>query len=67
MLIDGGYADTGEKIVEHLRRHFGPNVLSSDVLLTHSDGDHASGLRTVLEEIPVINLHLHIPWLLTEE
>jgi beta-lactamase superfamily II metal-dependent hydrolase len=67
MLIDGGYADTGEKIVEHLKYQFGANVILQDVLLTHSDGDHASGLRTVMEEIPVNNLHLHIPWLLAEE
>jgi glyoxylase-like metal-dependent hydrolase (beta-lactamase superfamily II) len=45
MLVDGGYTETGEKIVEHLRRRFGPNPVLQDVLLTHSDGDHASGLR----------------------
>jgi beta-lactamase superfamily II metal-dependent hydrolase len=67
MLIDGGYTDTGEKLVEHLKYHFGANVVLQDVLLTHSDGDHASGLRIVMEEIPVNNLHLHIPWLHAEE
>jgi beta-lactamase superfamily II metal-dependent hydrolase len=67
MLIDGGFADTGEKIVNHLKYQFGPDVVLEDVLVTHSDGDHASGVRTVLEEIPVNNLHLHIPWLLGEE
>jgi hypothetical protein len=32
--------------------------------LTHSDADHASGLRELLRAIPVKNLWLHIPWLL---
>jgi beta-lactamase superfamily II metal-dependent hydrolase len=39
----------------------------SDVVLTHSDADHASGLRELLREIPVGNLWLHIPWLLAKE
>lgn len=67
MLVDGGFADTGATIVNHLKYHFGANVVLEDVLLTHSDGDHASGVRTVLEEIRVKNLWLHVPWLLAEE
>jgi beta-lactamase superfamily II metal-dependent hydrolase len=35
-------------------------------VLTHSDADHASGLREVLREIPVAHVWLHIPWLLSE-
>jgi beta-lactamase superfamily II metal-dependent hydrolase len=35
--------------------------------LTHSDADHASGLRNVLAEIPVKNVWLHLPWLLATE
>jgi len=67
MLIDGGHAETGEKIVAHLKRHFGPKPVLEHVVLTHSDADHASGLRTVLQEIKVNNLWLHVPWLLAEE
>jgi beta-lactamase superfamily II metal-dependent hydrolase len=37
------------------------------MVLTHSDADHASGLRTVLREVRVNNLWLHIPWLLADE
>jgi beta-lactamase superfamily II metal-dependent hydrolase len=62
MLIDGGTTETGEQIVSHLRAEFGPNVTLAHVLLTHSDSDHASGLRTVLEQIPVANVWLHMPW-----
>jgi glyoxylase-like metal-dependent hydrolase (beta-lactamase superfamily II) len=45
MLIDGGHAETGDEIVAHLKEHFGPNPVLEHVVLTHSDGDHASGLR----------------------
>lgn len=67
MLVDGGYAETGDEIVAHLKRYFGPNVELEHVLLTHADGDHASGLRTVLKEITVKNMWLHVPWLLSAE
>jgi beta-lactamase superfamily II metal-dependent hydrolase len=67
MLIDGGTAETGEKLVAHLRHHFGSSVSLEHVVLTHSDIDHASGLREVLREIPTANVWLHIPWLLSSE
>jgi beta-lactamase superfamily II metal-dependent hydrolase len=62
MLIDGGHEQTGTQIVEHLNTYF-PGQSLQHVLLTHSDIDHASGLRTVLEQIPVANLWMKIPWL----
>ncbi len=63
MLIDGGHAETGKAIVEHIQTEFGRDSVLSHVLLTHPDGDHASGLREVLSELPVVNLWLHVPWL----
>ncbi|MGR9190528.1 MBL fold metallo-hydrolase [Rhizobium leguminosarum] len=62
MLVDGGHAETGDQIVSHLRKHFGQRPVLEHVVLTHSDDDHASGLRTVLAEIEVKNLWLHLPW-----
>jgi beta-lactamase superfamily II metal-dependent hydrolase len=46
MLVDGGHAATGTTIVNHLKRYFGADVSLEHVVLTHSDADHASGLRT---------------------
>lgn len=66
MLVDGGHAETGAKIVDHLRTYFGPCPVLEHVVLTHSDGDHASGIRKVLEDVPVRHLWMHIPWLLAE-
>jgi beta-lactamase superfamily II metal-dependent hydrolase len=67
MIVDGGNLDSGELLVEHVRKQFGRDAVVSHVVLTHSDADHASGLRKVLQELPVSNLWLHIPWLLAEE
>jgi beta-lactamase superfamily II metal-dependent hydrolase len=63
MVVDGGTLETGDDLVKHLRLHFGQNVSLEHVLLTHPDADHASGLRTLLEQISVKNLWLHVPWL----
>lgn len=67
MVVDGGTASTGEELVTHLRTQFGQNVRVEHVVLTHSDADHASGLRELFKEIPVANLWMHVPWLLAEE
>lgn len=66
MVVDGGTANCGETLVAHLRQHFGARVSLEHVVLTHSDADHASGLRELLREIPVAHVWLHIPWLLSE-
>lgn len=67
MLVDGGTSDTGESIVSHIKSVFGHDAFLEHVVLTHSDADHASGLREVLREIPVRNLWLHAPWHHAEE
>jgi beta-lactamase superfamily II metal-dependent hydrolase len=61
MIVDGGHGESGELLVEHIKEHFGDSAISH-VVLTHSDADHASGLRTVLSELTVNNLWLHVPW-----
>jgi beta-lactamase superfamily II metal-dependent hydrolase len=62
MVVDGGTTETGETMVAHLKEQFGDHVWLRHVALTHSDADHASGLRVLLRDIPVVNLWLHIPW-----
>jgi hypothetical protein len=63
MIVDGGTAESGAELVEHVRSNFGGNATISDVVLTHSDADHASGLREVLKHLRVRRLWLHVPWL----
>jgi beta-lactamase superfamily II metal-dependent hydrolase len=67
MIVDGGTATTGEKLVAHLKGQFGEAVRVEHVVLTHPDADHASGLRELFKEIPVANLWMHVPWMLAEE
>lgn len=62
MIVDGGTLQTGDALVSHIQTYF-PGRSVSHVVLTHPDGDHASGLRTVLEKLRVGNLWLHVPWI----
>ncbi len=61
VIIDGGNKDSGDALVSHVQ-----NVYNSDtvdrVILTHPDADHASGLRTVIEELGVGKIWMHCPW-----
>jgi len=66
MIVDGGTLDTGRELVNHIRGTFGSQVVISHVVLTHPDADHASGLRTVLDELAVKNLWMHVPWVHAE-
>ena len=61
-VIDGGTEDSGSAIVEHIRSVYGQGTVVDDVICTHPDSDHASGLRKVLEELPVNRLWLHGVW-----
>lgn len=61
MVIDGGDKKSGAKIVEHIRTVYNTETVDH-VVLTHPDSDHASGLCTVLEELEVVNLLMHLPW-----
>jgi beta-lactamase superfamily II metal-dependent hydrolase len=65
-VIDGGYVDTGERVVGHLKKWYG-GVNVQNVVLTHPDQDHANGLRKVLEDCKVGALWMHRPWLYSEE
>ncbi len=63
VLIDGGYKETGERIVDYIKKEC--TSLHIDVVFnTHPDKDHISGLVTVLDndEITVGSLVLNRPW-----
>lgn len=64
-VVDGGFKETGSKVLDHLRTYYGGTAVSH-VVLTHPDGDHAGGLKTVLEECSVApggGLWMLRPWL----
>jgi hypothetical protein len=61
LLYDGGTRAAGEALVQHVRTHFGTRRVDH-VVNSHPDGDHASGLAVVLEQLDVQRLWMHRPW-----
>lgn len=61
MVIDAGYEENGEQVVELVRRWFQTDVVDY-VVSTHPDNDHLSGLRVVLRELRVRELWIHAPF-----
>lgn len=61
MVVDGGTQDSGQALVEHIRAYYGTDTVDI-VLSTHPDGDHASGLNVVMDELVVGQLWMHRPW-----
>ncbi len=60
IIIDGGYKDDGEALVEHLDRYYDTDRVDF-VVSTHPDRDHINGLAVVLTELSVGTLLMHIP------
>src|SRR5665213_1547706 len=61
VVIDGGYRDSGEALVDHITTHYNTDYVDF-VISTHPDRDHISGLEVVLEQLRVGRLLMHLPW-----
>jgi beta-lactamase superfamily II metal-dependent hydrolase len=61
VVIDGGFSDDGEAIVELVNSRFLTNSVDI-VISTHPDQDHVNGLKVVLENMEVAQLAMHLPW-----
>lgn len=66
-VVDGGFQDTGDSLVAHIRKYYGAPKRIDHVVATHPDGDHAGGLRKVLEEFEVGAFWMLRPWLYADE
>ena len=66
-VVDGGFQDSGDKVVDHIRKYYGRPSYIHRVIVTHPDGDHAGGLRKVLEEFDVGEIWMLRPWQYAEE
>jgi beta-lactamase superfamily II metal-dependent hydrolase len=66
IVIDGGYKQSGDTIVDHIKTYYKVQNLETNyidlVILTHPDSDHASGLTKIFENFKVLNLLMHRPW-----
>ena len=66
-VVDGGFKGpengegTGDKVIQHIKKYYGASKINR-VVVTHPDGDHAGGLRKVLEEFEVDELWMLRPW-----
>ena len=61
-VVDGGYEDDGQKLVNHIRTHYGQRYYINHLVLTHPHADHFGGLETVFREIRVDYLWMNRPW-----
>ncbi|MBR0713966.1 ComEC/Rec2 family competence protein [Bradyrhizobium liaoningense] len=63
-IVDGGFADTGDQIIEHVERYYAKPANIANVVLSHADNDHATGLIKVLEHprFTIGTLWMNRPW-----
>lgn len=66
-VVDGGFQDTGESVKSHIKQYYDNADYIDHVVVTHPDGDHAGGLRTILEDFSVGYLWMLRPWVYADE
>jgi len=62
-VVDAGFQETGDVVVKHINRYYGKPAHIAHVVVSHPDGDHAGGIRAVLESFHVGALWMLRPWL----
>ena len=60
IVIDGGYKETGEKLVEHIRNVYKTHTIDL-IISTHPHQDHIGGLTPIIEQLDVLELWMHLP------
>lgn len=66
-VVDGGYAATGQTIIDHVEQNYGYPRRIDHVVLSHADNDHVSGLLDVVRHFDVGTLWMNRPWLYSAE
>lgn len=66
-VVDGGYQLTGDSVVQHINTFYDNPKFIDHVVCTHNDGDHAVGLRKVLESFEIGALWMLRPWEYAQE
>ncbi|MBF5040315.1 MBL fold metallo-hydrolase [Methylophilus sp. 13] len=61
LVYDGGTKESGQALVDLIVKHYDTRKVDY-VVNSHPDGDHASGLQVVLEQLQVGELWMHRPW-----
>jgi len=60
VVVDGGFSDDGKRVIDHMAIYYETDR-ADIVISTHPDGDHINGLKTVVENIQVDELWMHLP------
>jgi beta-lactamase superfamily II metal-dependent hydrolase len=58
VIIDAGFEENGEALVDHVQRYYGTRSIDL-AIVTHPDGDHIGGMGTVIRELDVGTLCIH--------
>lgn len=64
--VDGGFKDSGAILGNFIRTRYNTNLINN-VIVTHNDTDHASGLTALLEDYEVEALWMLRPWVYATE
>lgn len=60
IVIDGGFSDVGNDVVNHIAEHYGTDKVDL-MISTHPDNDHLNGLVTAIQQLNVGELMIHQP------
>jgi|SRR5665811_653309 len=66
-VTDGGFQDTGDTVIEHIKKYYDAPSYVDAVVVTHPDGDHAGGLIKLFGEYEIGELWMLRPWLYADE
>jgi beta-lactamase superfamily II metal-dependent hydrolase len=58
VIIDAGFEENGEALVEHVQRYYATRSVDL-AIVTHPDGDHIGGMGVVIRELDVGALCIH--------
>ncbi|WP_171208737.1 MULTISPECIES: MBL fold metallo-hydrolase [unclassified Ruegeria] len=66
-VVDAGYVNTGQTVVDHIKKYYDEPDFIDHLVVTHPDRDHLGGVKTVLENFDVGSLRMNRPWLYAEQ
>ena len=66
-VVDGGFQETGEDLVNHINKYYDSPSDIDAVIVTHPDGDHAGGLRSLFDNFEIGQLWMLRPWVYADE
>ena len=69
-VYDGGLQAHGEKLEQHLNQYYfdeDTEKVIDYVICSHSDSDHTSGLKNILDKFEVQALYMNRPWLYVDD